>query len=278
MTEFSGKVAFVTGAASGLGLSMAKDFASRGCKIMLADRDAEGLEAAHKALSGAGFEVASVVCDVAKVEDVQKAADATLAAFGKVHIVANNAGVALDGQPGKTPVEDWKWIVDINLLGVVYGVEVFEPIIRGQGEGGHFINTASMAGHVSSPMMAPYHATKFAVVGYSESIKAPLAASGIGVSVLCPAWVKTKIHTTGFGRPSATEPEEKERENPAFKNMEAIIEGGLDADAVAGWVSDCVEADRMYIFTHPDFAPMITARHAMVQADYQAIIDDGRFS
>lgn len=278
MTEISGKVAFITGAASGLGLSMAKSFAARGAKLMLTDWNAAGLAEAEASLKAAGADVASMPCDVRELDQVKAAADATLSHFGKVHIVANNAGVAIGGMPGAIPAEDWRWIVDINLLGVAYGVEVFTPLIKSHGEGGHFMNTASMAGQAAMPGMGPYHATKFAVVGYSEALQLELKRDNIGVSVLCPAWVKTKIHTTGFDRPSGLSPRENAANDPQYQQMEAVINGGLDSDAVADWVSECIEDNRLYIFTHADFIPGLEARFANILKDYKAIADDGRFN
>lgn len=277
MSEIEGRVAFVTGGASGLGLSMARSFLKRGASVMLADRDAEGLERAVAELSSETNKVASVVCDVADANEIEKAAQATIDHFGKVHIVVNNAGVGLGGQPGEIPLQDWRWIVDINLMGVVHGVEVFTPLIQAHGEGGHIINTGSMAGHVAPGGMGPYNATKYAVVGYSESLKAELAPHQIGVSVLCPGWVRTNIHTTGFGRPSGGPTLEEAQNDPQFQEMDAVIKGGLDPDAVADWVSDCVEANRLYIFTHEIMKMGIDMKYAQIAADYDAIIEDGRF-
>lgn len=278
MTKISGRVAFVTGAASGLGLAMAKSFAARGAKVMLSDRDGVKLAAAEAELKGAGGDVASVICDVTDHGAVKAAAAATLERFGKVHLVANNAGVGLGGKPGSIAIEDWRWIVDINLMGVVHGVEVFTPILQAQGEGGHFINTASMAGHSIPPGMGPYVATKFAVVGYSEALKADLAGTGIGVSILAPGWVNTNIHNTGFDKPSGGPTLEQAQSDPTYQQMAAVIKGGLNADDVAGWVSDCVEADRLHIFTHVDFKPAIDHRESQIQSDYKAVADDGRFN
>lgn len=278
MTDIAGRVAFITGGAGGLGLGMARAMANKGAKIMLADRDEAGLVAAKEALSNTNAVVETVVCDVTDVEQVKAAADATIAAFGKVHIVVNNAGVAIGGQPGEIPLEDWRWIVDVNLLGVVYGVEVFTPLIKEHGEGGHIINTASMAGHFSSPGMGPYNATKYAVVGYSEGMKGELAPHNIGVSVLCPGWVKTNIHNTGFDKPSGGMTREEAQSDPQYQGMAAVIGAGLSPDLVGEWVADCVEANRLYIFTHPDFKPAIDMKYAQISADYDAAKDDGRFS
>ncbi|MEL7108751.1 MAG: SDR family NAD(P)-dependent oxidoreductase [Pseudomonadota bacterium] len=277
MSDIQGRVAFVTGGASGLGLSMAREFLRRGARVMLADRDAEGLERAVAELSKDSNEVASVACDVADAGAIEDAAQKTVEHFGKVHIVVNNAGVALGGDPGDISIEDWRWIVDINLMGVVHGVEVFTPLIKSHGEGGHIINTASMAGHVAPGGMGPYNATKYAVVGYSEGLKAELMPHKIGVSVLCPGWVRTKIHTSGLGRPSNTTTLDEAQQDPQFQEMDAVINGGLDPDKVAEWVAECVEADRLYIFTHESMKIGIDMRYAQINADYDAVIKDGRF-
>lgn len=277
MTDIAGKVAFITGGAGGLGLAMARAFAAKGAKVMLADRDAEGLSKAATSLAADGMDVGTVTCDVTDVEALKAAAAATIERFGKVHIVVNNAGVAVGGQPGEIPLEDWRWIVDINLMGVAYGVEIFTPLIERHGEGGHIINTASMAGHVAMPGMGPYHATKYAVVGYSEALNVELGPRGIGVSVLCPAWVKTNIHNTGFDKPSGGMSREEAQTDPQYQQMASVIDGGLDADLVGGWVADCVEAGRLYIFTHPTFAPFIEAKYGQIKADYDAAAKDGRF-
>lgn len=180
MTDISGRIAFITGGASGLGFSMAKAFLARGASVMLADINPEGLAEAKASLQQPNHHVDTVVCDVADVESVRAAAKATVDRFGKVHLVVNNAGVSLTGRAGKIAIENWRWAVDINLMGVVHGVEVFTPILRAQKEGGHFINTSSMAGHVASAGAAPYIATKFAVVGYSEALRGELEPDELG--------------------------------------------------------------------------------------------------
>jgi NAD(P)-dependent dehydrogenase (short-subunit alcohol dehydrogenase family) len=262
----SGTVAFITGGASGIGFAIAKALSARGAKVMLADLDQGKLDAAVANLTASGGDAAGVVCNVADEAQMRAAAAATIDRFGKVHVVCNNAGVALGGLSGKIAMQDWRWVVDINLMGVVHGVEIFTPLIQSHGEGGHFINVASMAGHVASPSMTPYHATKFAVVGYSEGLKLELVAHNIGVSVLCPAWVKTDIHRSALGKPSQSGSED----DPMFQKMEAVIAAGIDANDVAEWTAKCVEDDRFYIFTHPAFATFIDQRHEVIKADYAA--------
>lgn len=261
--------AFVTGGAGGIGLAIAEVLAARGAKVMLADLDQTKLDEAAKMLSAKGADVGTVVCDVADEAQMRAAAAATIEKFGKVHIVVNNAGVALGGMPGEISMKDWRWIVDINLIGVAHGVEIFTPLIQSHGEGGYFINTASMAGHGAAPGMGPYNATKFAVVGYSEALKQELAPSNIGVSILCPAWVKTNIHRSAFDKPTGGSDES----DPRFKEMAAVIDAGIDPADVAEWTAQCVEADRLYIFTHPEFSGAIDYRHAMIRADYDACSD-----
>ncbi len=278
MTDISGKTAFVTGGGGGLGIGMARALANRGANVMLADINEEAVAAAAEKLRAeTNAEISSVVCDVAKVEAIRRAADETIDRFGKVHIVVNNAGVAIGGETGAIPIEDWRWIVDINLMGVVYGTEVFTPLIKSHGEGGHFVNTASIAGHAAPPGMAPYTATKFAVVGYSEAVAAELAEHKIGVSCLCPGWVKTNIHNTGFERPSGAMTVEEAKQTPQYQFLMHVIDAGIDPVAVGEWVADCVEANRMHIFTHSDMKQAFDARLTRLQADYQAIVDDGRF-
>jgi len=277
MTTFSGKTVFITGAASGIGLAMAHSFAARGANVMMSDINGDALELAAAELKQSHNGVATIQCNVADHASMQKAADATIEHFGKVHMVVNNAGVGSGGKTGAIPIQDWQWVVDINLMGVMYGVEIFTPLMKSHGEGGHIINVASMAGHVAMAGMGPYHATKFAVVGYSESILEELKDSDIGVSVLCPAWVKTQIHRSGLGAPSkAGKPENMS--DPLSQQLTHVVENGMPADLVGEWVADCVEANRFYIFTHPDFYAAIAARHKHIAADYQATIDDPRFA
>jgi NAD(P)-dependent dehydrogenase (short-subunit alcohol dehydrogenase family) len=278
MTDITGRVAFITGAASGIGYSLAKSFAARGAKIMMADRNAETLQRAENDLRATGADVASVVCDVTSLDSMKAAAQATLDRFAKVHIVANNAGVPMGGKPGRIPMEDWRWVLDINVIGVAHGVEVFTPILREQGEGGHFLNTASMAGLMGQAGVAPYVASKFAVVGYSESLRDEVATDNIGVSVLCPGYVNTGIHSAMFDRPSLTTTSDESAKRKGYTGMEKLIKNGMDPDAIANWALDCVEANRFYIFTNPEIRKGYAERSSGILADFDALINDGRFS
>ncbi|GHF10410.1 short-chain dehydrogenase [Kordiimonas sediminis] len=273
--EYQGKNAFITGAASGIGFAIAEAFANRGTNILLADIDAEALEAAKKALSPHGVHLDTYECDVAKPENLQKAADYMTDTFGHIHFLVNNAGVGLSGAVGTIDTEDWRWIVDINLLAVTLGCEIFLPRMQAHGESGYIINTASMAGHLGAPEMPPYVATKFAVVGYSESLRGQLLDSTIGVSVLCPGWVNTNIHTTQAGSPSrnragappaAPSPDDIAR----FKEMEAVIRSGLAPEKLARWVLECIDQNRFYIFSAPEMRGFLQERAQQIDEDYAA--------
>ena len=191
--------------------------------------------------------------------------------------MVNNAGVGLGGDPGQIPLEDWRWIVDVNLLGVAYGMEIFTPLILSHGEGGHFVNTASMAGHLAAPQMGPYNATKFAVVGLSETSRQDLEPHNIGVSVLCPAWVKTDIHNAYKNRPSKGSGSGPTEATKGGQIAIASVENGIDARLVGEWTADCIRDNRLYIFTHPDFEKFIRMREHVLHADYQACADSPYF-
>ncbi len=193
MRDFAGKTAFVTGGASGIGLSMGYAFAEAGMRVMLADIEAKPLEQAVAAFKGNLPEVRGVVCDVRDYAAVERAAQLTLEAFGKVHVVCNNAGVTGASGAENISLQDWRWVIDINLMGVVHGVKAFLPLLKTHGEGGHIVNTASMAGFLPGTGFGAYTATKFGVVGISEALATELEPQGIGVSVLCPGWVATLI-------------------------------------------------------------------------------------
>ena len=273
MTDIANKTAFVTGAASGIGLALTKALLARGAKVMMADMNAEGLKAAQASLN-AHNSTGTVVCDVSDAASVQYAAKATIDTFGKVHLLFNNAGVSLAGPAGRFNLEDWRWITDINLMGVVYGVETFLPLIASHGEGGHIINTASMAGHVTNPGMGPYFATKFAVVGYSEALRMELSQVGIGVSCLCPTWVKTNIHNTSDISPGAVNNREEFKTSKAYLTIKGLIDNGMSPDDYAQLSMKAIEASRLHVFNDPDVRQAMIDRHTANLADFDACIAD----
>src|SRR5580700_2106439 len=191
MREFSGRTAFVTGGASGIGLALGRAFAEAGMNVMLADVERSALDSAVNSLDHYGPKVRGIGCDVADPGSVDAAAKAAFEAFGHVHVVCNNAGVAAGGGIDNISLDNWRWVIDVNLMGVLHGIRSFLPHIRAHGEGGHIVNTASMAGMNSGLGFSPYAASKFAVVGMSEGLAAQLKPFGIGVSVLCPSYVRT---------------------------------------------------------------------------------------
>ena len=271
MTDFEGKVAFVTGAASGIGYGIAKAFAANGMKVMMADIEEGPLEQAVADLRAANGVVEGVVCDVSDIEAVRMAAAKTIEAFGKVHVLVNNAGVGGGGETGSIPLEDWKWVVDVNLMGVVYGCETFVPLMKEHGEGGHIVNTSSMFGQFGGAGVGPYNATKFAVVGYSESMHAELGPQGIGVSVLCPGWVQTKLMSSQRNHPQGPDREVVNEElNEVISDF---IEHGMSPDTVGKWVLESMEKDALYIFTHPKWKGVIELRSAMLLQAYDDCIE-----
>ena len=267
MKDFRGKTAFVTGGASGLGLSMARAFGRAGMNVVLADIDDKAAKEVAERLAGEQVKAVPVHCDVSERSGLREAALEAIAAFGKVHIVCNNAGVAVGGQIGTVRDRDWDWIIDVNLKSVVYGTEVFTPLIRSHGEGGHFVNTASMAGMISPPGLEPYCATKYAVVAMSEGWHGQLAPMNIGVSVLCPGFVRTRIHESGrarqekYGGVGDVDPGVAATREEAAQN----VLNGIDPDIVGNRVLEAVKNGELYIFTHP-------AMRAFVEARFQAIL------
>ena len=266
MQDLNGKVAFITGGASGIGLAMAKVFGRVGMKVMLADIEAGALAAAVEELRGLQVRAQGVVADVTSRDSLKSAALETIARFGKVHLVCNNAGVGSGGAFGTVPPKDWAWVVDVNQLGVVYGMEIFAPLMLSHGEGGHFVNTASMAGMVSPPGLEPYCATKFAVVAMSEGWAAQLGPRGIGVSILCPGFVKTRIHESRRNRPAGYGADERP---PGFDaNLTSPVLTGIPTGPVAERVLEGVLDNDLYIFTHPEMKGAVEARFANILAAF----------
>jgi NAD(P)-dependent dehydrogenase (short-subunit alcohol dehydrogenase family) len=245
--ELSGKVAFITGGASGIGLGMAQCFGERGMKLVLADVEKSALERAVGDLVSAGIEVTGVVCDVADPNAVTAAADRAEEAYGRVHVLCNNAGVSPTCPLDESTPEDWRWVVGVNLMGVVHGIQTLVPRMKAHGEGGHVVNTASIAGLVALPTLGIYTATKYAVVGISETLRAELAPFGIGVSVLCPSFVRTRLADCGRNRPS----ELGDPGDPSPFIVEAL-KGGMDPRDVGAAVVAAIERDDPYVLTHAD--------------------------
>jgi NAD(P)-dependent dehydrogenase (short-subunit alcohol dehydrogenase family) len=271
MRDFKGKGAFVTGGASGIGLGLARAFAAEGMNVALADIEQAALDKAVGALEATGAKVRGIVCDVSDRAAVERAAAAALTAFGKMHVVCNNAGVGGGGgKIGEILPADWDWTIGVNLLGVVHGIDAFLPHIEGHGEGGHFVNTASMAGMVSTSLMGPYNVTKFAVVSLSETLAAELAGSAIGVSVLCPGWVDTRIVESARNRPARFGPrrEASAAARARADMVAAMLRAGMSPDEVAARVLAAIRDNDLYVFTHPGMRGVVEERFRRILAAY----------
>jgi NAD(P)-dependent dehydrogenase (short-subunit alcohol dehydrogenase family) len=276
MRELAGKTAFVTGGASGIGLALGQAFAQAGMKVMLADVETEALAAAVKSLHNFGPAVCSVICDVADPSSVERAAKASFEAFGNVHVVCNNAGVGALGGIDNISLDNWRWVLDVNLMGAVHGIRSFLPHIRAHGEGGHIVNTASMAGMINGMGFSPYSATKFAVVSMSEGLAVQLKPHGIGVSVLCPSYVRTGIGESGRNRPQRYGPTQAlDPNSPAAAIVAEVVmrvQAGLDPATVAVRVLDAIRSDELYVFTHPNMRDGVDERFASIQAAMDRVV------
>ncbi len=249
--ELAGKTAVITGGASGIGLATAKRLAKSGARLVLGDIEGETLASVVEALRVDNVPVIGLATDVTKEADIEALRDAALAEFGAVHVVFNNAGVASGAAIG-TPTKVWQWVIDVDLFGVIHGVNAFLPILLEQNEG-HIVNTASLAGLGGAPGMGPYCAAKFAVVGLSESLFHELALRGskVGVSVLCPGFVRTRIHESSRNMPVEISSYNDEPAAQMIADMASqAVNAGIDADVVAEAVEGAVRENTFWILTH----------------------------
>ena len=276
MIDVAGKTAFVTGAASGIGLGIATALAQAGAKVMLCDIEDAALARAVADLKTTNADVEGVRADVSLKAELQAAADATIARYGRVHILVNNAGVGGGATYPDWTDASWNWVIGVNLMSVIWGFEIFGPLIESHGEGGQIVSTASMAGLVAA--VAPgYNVTKYGVVALSEGLRATLAPRGIGVSVLCPGWVRTRIMDSARNVPDRfagriETPPPPGPDTPDFRAMaEAAIAQGVDPLYVGELVREAIENDWPYIFTDADFEPAVDARFAAIKAGFDRI-------
>ncbi|WP_293679659.1 SDR family NAD(P)-dependent oxidoreductase [uncultured Phenylobacterium sp.] len=268
MKEFRGKTAFVTGGASGMGFAMAEAFGREGMNVMLADIEEGALQRAVEALRDKQVRCEGVVADVSSRDSMRNAALETLAKFGKVHVVVNNAGVAVSAPMERLTEEEWRWVLDVNLKGVANGVEIFVPLIDAHGEGGHIVSTASLAGLFTGPGVEPYSATKYAVVGMSEGWRAELKAKNIGVSVLCPALVNTNILDSYRNRPDALGGARPLGDEQRAQIKQMMEQGGMPADVVAMAVLEAVKDDTLYIIPHPEYRAVVEPRLEAIERGF----------
>jgi NAD(P)-dependent dehydrogenase (short-subunit alcohol dehydrogenase family) len=264
--DFAGKVAVVTGAASGIGLGLSRTFMRAGMAVAMCDVRADKLKAALEQQVkplGQGRAIA-IETDVSKQGSVEKAADEIEREFGKIHVVCNNAGVVLRGLPmAEISDEAWNWLLGVNLYGVIHGIQAFVPRIKKHGEGGHIVNTASMAGlQVGNRGTGAYAASKFAVVALSEALARDLDGTGIGVSVLTPAAVNTEIYTS-----SASHRASIKDANPYAETPDEIA-AGLHPDEVGRRVMDGIRGGQFFLITHPGSRPWLEQRHKRIMDAY----------
>ncbi len=268
MEELSGRTAVITGGASGIGLATARALAREGMKIVLADRDAQALERAQGDVEKLGAQVLAVPTDVGELEQVQALADRSFDHFGAVHVVFNNAGVALAGLMHEHTHEEWEWIVRVNLWGVIHGVEVFVPRLIAQGQGGHVVSTASFAGLVPNYGLGAYCVTKYGVVALSECLQRELRNDGIGVSVLCPMMVATNIgENSARDRPGAGSTPAGELQQASSRPAEGDT---LEPDEVAQRVLRAIQQNELYIVTHPESRAFIRRRFERIDRAFDS--------
>lgn len=263
MKDLQGRVAVVTGAASGIGLATSTLLAEKGMKVVMADIQEDALEAAVSALREAGHEVTAVRTDVSRYEQIEQLAKRAIDTYGQVNILHNNAGVVRAGTLEELSLDDWQWVLGVDLWSAIYGIKVFLPLIKQAGEG-HVVNTASSAGLQSTVNIGPYNVAKFGVVALSETLKLELQEeeSPIGASVLCPGAVQTRIcesdrnrELTGFAAGTDSQAEQ------TFKNMAgAIVDEGMPPAEVASKVCSAIENNDFWILTHPDWNDVLQER------------------
>jgi NAD(P)-dependent dehydrogenase (short-subunit alcohol dehydrogenase family) len=269
METLIGKGAVITGGASGIGLATAKVLASKGARLMLADIEQGALDAAVEGLRSAGADAHGVVCDVRSLEAVQALADASFDTLGPVHVVFNNAGVAVGGPVLEMTHDDWRWTIDVDLWGPIHGVEAFLPRIVAQGEGGHLLFTASFAGLVPNQGLGPYCVAKYGVVALAEVLHRELRPHDIGVSVLCPMRVRTNIGASERNRQadygSAAESSlvlDQDEANPGLAGRV------LDVDDVARLTVQAVEQRRLYVLPHEESREPIRRRFERIDRTF----------
>jgi NAD(P)-dependent dehydrogenase (short-subunit alcohol dehydrogenase family) len=267
MQDFTGKTAVVTGGASGIGLALTKRFLAEGMNVVVGDVEKRALDAVVDELG-----VVGVATDVSDPDQMQALADATLEAFGGVHVFCNNAGVGGGGLTWEVPLSTWQWVIDVDLWGVIHGVRTFVPLLMQQPEA-HIVNTASMAGLVAGPFMAPYNAAKHGVVAISETLYKDLSmvAPHVGVSVLCPGWVNTNIAESERNRPEHLSLPSDDA-TPMFDAgaiLKDLLASGMAPEVLAGKVFDAIREQQFWILTHATesdvWVDAMTQRHRLME-------------
>jgi len=266
MKDFTDKVAVVTGAASGIGRGMAEAFLAAGMKVVLADIEAPVLDATARALADAGGDVQAVRVDVTKADQVEDLARQTLRKYGAVHVLCNNAGIFIrPGASWTSSLDDWRWMMDVNVMGVVHGVHAFLPIMIEQNIDAHIVNTASVGGLIAGGHTI-YGTSKYAVIGLSENLYLELARGGLKpkVSVLCPSVVNTNILASRRNQPGAAAEGQTSAQSDAARQLREqaaqVLKSGLDPRAVGDLVLDGIRDERFYILAPPELAAVVERR------------------
>jgi NAD(P)-dependent dehydrogenase (short-subunit alcohol dehydrogenase family) len=272
MRDFEGKTAIVTGAASGIGLGIARALAHAGANIVLADLRPEPLEAARNEIETIGVRTLAVTTDVSDPASVAAAGQAALETFGALHIAINNAGVAMHGTPiEKVTLEEWEWVIGVNVKGVINGIRTFVPMIRAHGEPGHVVNTGSVSSLFvrEGRNQGAYAMTKYAVLALSEALEQELTGTGIGVSILCPGGVNTAIFDSAATRPDRFGGSYRRPEQEAMKSASAT--GVLAPETVGRRVLRAIQDNEFYIFTHTNEREVIAARFDRIRAAFDRV-------
>lgn len=269
MDDLRGKVAVITGGASGIGFATARMLASRGVNLVLADIEQSALSKAVAALAPSGTKVEGVLCDVGDFASVQNLADAAFSKMGAVHIVFNNAGIAVGGPIAEMKHSDWEWTIRVDLWGPIHGVEAFLPRMIAQKQGGHMLFTASFAGLVPNEGLGPYCVAKYGVVALAEVLAREMRPHNIGVSVLCPMRVATNIGNSERNRPAelggpAASPA-VQNQDESNRNLAGRV---LDVDDVAAQVIKAIVANRLYILPHEESRKSIRRRFERIDRTF----------
>jgi NAD(P)-dependent dehydrogenase (short-subunit alcohol dehydrogenase family) len=267
MRDFTGRTAFVTGGANGVGIGLVRALLAQGCNVAIADIRQAHIDAALRALDNP--RAMGVQVDVSSRAELARAAEAVEAKFGVVSLLFNNAGVNLFQSIEESSYDDWDWIMGVNLHGPINGVMTFVPRMIRAGTRGYVVNTASMAGLLAAGTCGIYNATKFAVRGLSESLRASLAAHGIGVSVLCPGLVKSYIYASDEIRPQALKAGAKPVNTEFVKRLAEVHQFGMEPDVIAARVLEAMREDRFHIFTHPEFRDELAEVFAEILQDFR---------
>ncbi|HEX7643864.1 MAG TPA: SDR family NAD(P)-dependent oxidoreductase [Burkholderiaceae bacterium] len=272
MKDFNNKVAVITGAASGIGRALAERCVAEGMAVVLADIEEAALRETEKALTQKCGSVIAVATDVSKADQVAELARRAMERFGAVHLLFNNAGVAAGMSLWGSPLEDWEWVVNVNLWGVIHGIRTFVPIMLAQKEECHIVNTSSVAGLTSAAFNGIYGMSKHAVVCMSETLYKELGVLGkhIGVSVLCPGFVRTRLMDSSRNRPVELQVERRPLSKEAEAGLQWVrdqVENGMPPHDVANQVFEAMREGRFYIVTHPEMRPLIRRRAEDVIAE-----------